>query len=257
MASGLILEILAFVARIQLHFRQKKFLQHQCRPAFFSAAIYLCLARVIAVYGGHISRLKPRTYTITFMMCDAIALVLQASGGALVGGDSSSSFEKGLSILRAGLAFHVAGMVIFVALASDYAWSAYRRREHWTPKFSCLQESRKFHYFLIGLIVATLCIFIRTCYRLAELSMGLDSDLANDENAFMVLEGGMVAAAVIAITILHPGVAFERFWPEADFQLANVFRGNAHSKKDGRGGRGSGLAESPSRREHHRLPSSL
>ncbi len=32
-------------------------------PAFFSAAIYLCLGRVVSVYGAENSRLKPGMYT--------------------------------------------------------------------------------------------------------------------------------------------------------------------------------------------------
>lgn len=73
----------------------------------------------------------------------------------------------------------------------------------------------------LALSISTLCIFIRTCYRLAELSMGLDSDLANDEVAFLVLEGATVAIAVIALSIFHPGVAFQGLWGKADFQLVS------------------------------------
>lgn len=51
--------------------------------------------------------------------------------------------------------------------------------------------------------------------------MGLDSDLANDEVAFLVLEGAMVAVAVISLSISHPGVAFQGLWGKADFQLVN------------------------------------
>ena len=69
--------------------------------------------------------------------------------------------------------------------------------------------------------VSTLCIFIRTCYRLAELSMGLDSNLANDEVAFLVPEGVMVAIAVISLSISHPGVAFQGLWDTTDFRLVD------------------------------------
>lgn len=51
--------------------------------------------------------------------------------------------------------------------------------------------------------------------------MGLDSDLANDEIAFLVLEGAMVAIAVIALSVSHPGVAFKGLWSKANFQLVN------------------------------------
>ncbi len=50
-------------------------------PAFFSAAIYLCLARIIVIYGEGLSSVRPRIYTNTFMTSDFIALVLQATGG--------------------------------------------------------------------------------------------------------------------------------------------------------------------------------
>ena len=52
-------------------------------PAFLAAAIYLCLARIVKVYGTHFSRIQPRTYTITFVSCDLVSLILQAAGGAI------------------------------------------------------------------------------------------------------------------------------------------------------------------------------
>ena len=38
----------------------------------------------------------------------------------------------------------------------------------------------------IGLAVATLCTFARSCFRIAELSQGFSGPLANDEITFMV-----------------------------------------------------------------------
>lgn len=35
---------------------------------FFTAAIYLCLARVVVVFGEKLSFLRPRTYTILFII---------------------------------------------------------------------------------------------------------------------------------------------------------------------------------------------
>ena len=37
-------------------------------PVFITASIYLCLARIIVVYGEHLSRFRPRFYTITFII---------------------------------------------------------------------------------------------------------------------------------------------------------------------------------------------
>lgn len=127
-------------------------------PAFFSAALYLSLARIIPVFGASNSRLQPRTYTVTFVMCDFAALVLQAAGGGLVAGSDpldQDTFDTGLSVLRAGLAFHVAGMLAFVLLASDYARSVWRNR-HSTAKdvdsdYLGLRETRGFRFFIFGM----------------------------------------------------------------------------------------------------------
>lgn len=190
------------------------------------------------------------------MFCDFVALVLQGAGGGLVAGSDpldQATFDTGLSILRAGLAFHVAGMLAFVLLASSFAGSVWKHRTTTAKEvdndFLGLRKTRRFRGFVLSmaltfstnrfpnflheifsltyfnqlaLSISTLCIFIRTCYRLAELSMGLDSDLANDEVAFLVLEGAMVAIAVIALSIFHPGVAFQGLWGKADFQLVSM-----------------------------------
>src|SRR6266516_2387068 len=41
-------------------------------PALFSAAIYLCLARIIAVYGNNLSWLSPKFITCLFIACDLV-----------------------------------------------------------------------------------------------------------------------------------------------------------------------------------------
>jgi len=40
----------------------------------------------------------------------------------------------------------------------------------------------------------------------AELNGGYDSDLANNEIAFMILEGAMVSITCLFLTIMHPGI---------------------------------------------------
>jgi hypothetical protein len=41
-------------------------------PAFLTAAIYLCLGRIVVAYGQNISRMAPRLYTIIFVTCDFV-----------------------------------------------------------------------------------------------------------------------------------------------------------------------------------------
>ena len=119
-------------------------------PAFFSAAVYLCLARILSVFGQHLSHFKPRTYTITFMVSDFIALVLQASGGAILGGDDTTKADLGLAVIKAGLGAHLAAMCIFILLATEFAHRVYRSQDQWNTSFNDLQQSQNFRFFLIS-----------------------------------------------------------------------------------------------------------
>ncbi|KAF7563969.1 hypothetical protein G7046_g142 [Stylonectria norvegica] len=217
MLSGHVLEILGYTARVRMHFGNDEFLMYivtlTIGPAFFSASIYLCLARIIAVYGETLSYFRPRTYTITFMVSDFIALILQASGGAMLSGDNPTNMKAGLAIIKTGLAAHLAAIAIFAALSAQFGYHTYRNQEEWNSRFGDLQSSRKFRRFLICLGAATLCILIRTIFRVAELSQGFDSKLANDEVSFMILEGAMIVIASICLALGHPGVAFQGLRP--------------------------------------------
>ncbi|KAH7122828.1 RTA1 like protein-domain-containing protein [Dendryphion nanum] len=236
MVSGIVLEILGYISRIQMAYGGGRFIQYlvclTIGPAFFSAALYLCLARVIAVFGEDLSILKPRTYAITFMIADFIALVLQASGGAVAGGKDISKLDMGIKIVQAGLAAHLTAMVAFITLAAQFTWSAYTRRSRWGTRLMELQSAKIFKYFLIAMAIASVCIFIRTCYRVAELSGGFESDLAENETAFLILEGAVLAIGVLALTIFHPGLAFKGRWAEANFELRKTKKGQQGSPVD-------------------------
>ena len=87
---GLVIEIVGYIGRIMMHnniFDNNSFIMYlvclTIAPAFLGAGIYLCLSRIVTVYGAGLSRFKPRTYTIVFCSCDFFSLVLQAIGGGI------------------------------------------------------------------------------------------------------------------------------------------------------------------------------
>lgn len=57
--------------------------------------------------------------------------------------------------------------------------------------------------------VSTLFVFIRCCYRVAELQAGFGGAVANNEAVFEVLEGPMIMVAVIALSVFHPASVSE------------------------------------------------
>lgn len=117
-------------------------------PCFFTASIYLCLTRIIHVYGEDLARFAPRTYTIFFISCDVFSLILQAAGGALTDTATNNSLSQtGIDIMIAGLAFQVVSLSVFIALCSDFAWSV---RQHQSLQRSRLLwcSERRFKAFL-------------------------------------------------------------------------------------------------------------
>lgn len=119
-------------------------------PAFLTASIYLCLARIVVVFGQDLSRVKPRTYTMVFMTCDFISLLLQAAGGAIASAaDTKSTSDLGVNIMIAGLTFQVVSLLLFMGLCADFAWKVSRASEMMkNPRFAGLRESFKFKAFL-------------------------------------------------------------------------------------------------------------
>jgi hypothetical protein len=254
---GMMTEVIGYVARLMMHnnpFSRTDFLMYlvtlTIAPAFPGAAVYLCLARIIVVYGEERSRFRPRTYTIMFCSCDFLALLLQAAGGAIASTAQTTS-TAGINIMLAGLSCQVASLVLFAACCGEFAFrincsshtpgnpyadpmervsrpNAPSSIRSGTPLQTTLPKNPLFQAFFVGLCVATLTIFIRSCFRVAELSGGFYGPLANNEVSFMVLEGAMVATACLCLTILHPGVCFKGEWRAANFKLGK--RTNAEGK---------------------------
>jgi hypothetical protein len=186
-----------------------------------SAAIYLCLARIVIVYGDHLSRLRPRTYTLVFCTCDIISLLLQAAGGGIAAStDSVSLSNVGKNIMLAGLVFQVFSLILFTVLSVDFALRVYKGKGTWKTQHLDLVHSSLFKAFLVGLAIATVTILSRCVYRCVELSGGFHGTLfTSDEVVFMVMEGAMIIIACLCLTFFHPAVSFQGVWDQANFRF--------------------------------------
>ncbi|KAF4622654.1 hypothetical protein G7Y89_g14372 [Cudoniella acicularis] len=189
-------------------------------PALLTAAIYLCLGRIVVVYGENLSRFRPRTYTFIFCGFDLFSLVLQALGGGIASGAKTYSQQQlGIHIMLAGLSFQVISLAIFAVLCGEFAYRVWSNPNSWSRSHAHLYNSKLFKSFLIGLVVATVTIFVRSVFRVAELSGGFDGPLANDQVSFMILEGAMIVIATSALTFLNPGLCFQGGWEAANFKF--------------------------------------
>lgn len=87
-------------------------------PALLCTGIYLCLTRIVTIYGTSLSRFKPRTYTIVFCGCDLFSLVLWGIAATAV---SLSGENSGKNIMVIGLVFRVFSLVLFALCCSGFA----------------------------------------------------------------------------------------------------------------------------------------
>jgi len=223
MICGSILEVLGYIGRVMAHnnpFSENGFLlQIICltiAPAFYAAGLYFCLSRIVITFGAENSRLAPKLYPRIFIPCDFFSLVLQAMGGGMASAATHQGKNPatGNHIMIAGLAMQVFTLAIFIGLSADFALKTWRRVESLgkegalDPTHAKLRASKRFQGFLAALTFATLCIFTRSVYRVAELSEGWTGHLISTQRYFIGLEGAIVAAGVLSLNAFHPGFCF-------------------------------------------------
>lgn len=160
MFFGCALETIGYVGRIMARsnpFAFNPFLIYliclTIGPAFMTAAIYLCLARIVVVYGEGSSRFKPMTYSLTFMFSDFVALVLQGAGGgiaATASGDNQDQAQMGIDIMIAGLVWQVVSLLLFSCACADFAWRVRHGKGRPNPSFLDLRSSARWTGFLYG-----------------------------------------------------------------------------------------------------------
>ena len=133
---------------------------------------------------------------------------------ASVASHTNKSPDTGDHIMVAGLAFQVFTLFLFIILCCDFVVKTMRRHKELgsaalDPTHAKLRASWSFQGFLCALALATLCIFIRSIYRVAELGEGWEGALIKNQKLFIGLEGVMVIIAVLVLNAFHPGYCFK------------------------------------------------
>ncbi|KAB5528985.1 putative sphingoid long-chain base transporter RSB1 [Coniochaeta sp. 2T2.1] len=224
MLLGVLCEIIGYAGRIASYKNQWQengfLIQIICLtigPAFLAAGVYLCLRRIVYAFGPENSRIPPEYYTRIFIPCDVISLVLQAAGGGLasVASHNNEPVETGDNIMIAGLSFQVLTLLVFIICCTDFALRSHSRyRRLGAAAFDQdvaaqkLRGSWLFKGFLAALAIATIGIFWRSVYRVAELSRGWDGPLMFKQNLFIGFEGIMVVVACLVLNVFHPSLCF-------------------------------------------------
>ena len=159
MIGGIALELIGYIGRIMLKndiLNNNDFIIYlvglTIGPAFFSAAIYLCLSRIITIFGSELSWLAPKTITIIFVSFDFLSLVLQAAGGAMASiSNTQSGTQTGINIMIAGLSTQVASTTAFIFVCLAIIWAVRKHPERVNQSTSQYRKRLYFRLFLSGM----------------------------------------------------------------------------------------------------------
>lgn len=217
---GTLMEIIGYVMRIlsskkdpySVPFFVVQYFFIVVAPVTFSAAIYVILSKMIQRVGKEYSPVPPKLILWTFITCDIIATIVQILGAGLVGSAYSNQKNPNTfnNILLAGLAFQVFDFLIFIILFSWFLSKA------WKVMSSSMRQ------FAVATMFATLAVYLRTCFRLAETAQaiipaalcasyvltavqGLKKALSSHEVYFGCLEFAPIVMAVYLFLYYHPG----------------------------------------------------
>lgn len=165
-------------------------------PVFLAAGIYAILSALINRLGRRYALLPPRVILWFFIASDTIATVTQIAGAALIGVKQKKREDPTVAnnILLGGLAYQVFSIGMFIILTVVFLVRARRR----------VRESGLV-WFVTAFCAATVLIYLRTVFRLAETAEGLGGDLSTKEVYFGTLEFLPVVLAVPLLAVWHPG----------------------------------------------------
>lgn len=205
---------------------------------------------------------QPKILIAAMIVSDVVTTIIQVVGAALIGVAESARFGNGSAsitssqandILLAGLAMQTASFLAFLILLGLCIWRSHRTftAAHLPKQFSLL------------LFLASLLVFLRTTFRLAETAQGVFGFASTHEALFGTLEYLPVILAVgiyAAIPLEHQlpiNVDDDRYESSTDGRSLSMrqttkeartidLRGgdaDADGDGDGRGGRGVGDEE--------------
>ncbi|KAH8882534.1 RTA1 like protein family [Thozetella sp. PMI_491] len=212
---GTIAEIIGYTGRILSWMNQwdeHGFMMQICcltiGPAFMNAGIYFCLRGVVYSLGPSNSRLEPRLYPLIFIPCDIVSIVLQAVGGAMaaIAAHKHADITPGDNVMISGLSFQSFTLLLVLILSIDFSVRAYRHPSSLVQDQEAVRARTSWQArgFLCALSLSAISIFIRSVFRVAELSRGWTGQIMREQNLFVGFEGVLVVIAVWVLNIFHP-----------------------------------------------------
>ncbi|KAG8892055.1 hypothetical protein FRC00_012728, partial [Tulasnella sp. 408] len=158
-------------------------------------------------------------FSITFITCDLVALVVQAVGGASAsisfktGGDP----EKGAKIMVGGIIFQIFAITLYVITAAEFfiryhfdkpvasRIQAAEDTEKQPAKAPRSPVSRNIQSMSFALILATVLLYVRSVYRTIELLNGWTGPIIHNQALFNYMDALPIVLALVTLNLLNPG----------------------------------------------------
>ena len=139
----------------------------------------------------------------------------------------------------AGLVFQVVILLVFMTCSADFALNVWRRQRKYGADraFDQSEAARRvrgsflFKTFLGALALSTVCIFVRSIFRVAELSGGWDGPLMARQDLFIGFEGVLIVVACFILNVFHPSVCFKELM-DGDVAVDQGYNRTAKSAED-------------------------
>lgn len=145
---------------------------------------------MVRAVGPEYSPIPASIYPWLFIICDFISLMLQAAGGGIAAGsDDDDVTDLGGNIMLAGIVFQVITLTFLYTLLFLIVMRMRRARATIKPEVMALLRSRDFRIFGGSIFLASLGIYIRCVYRIAELANGWANSVMRNEVDYIILEG--------------------------------------------------------------------
>ncbi|KAN0109791.1 RTA1-like protein [Russula decolorans] len=184
-------------------------------PTPLVAANFILLGRIIRRLGPQYSRLTPRRYTIIFVSCDIISLLVQAMGGGIASGSttngSQTQADLGSHIALGGTIFQLISIIVYCVLAAEFLFrytrdQPVRRSAPMPGEVLRGTTDKRLHRVLQAMITMTIFIVIRTIYRVIEFVSGWNGKVISTQWVFNVFDGTMIVLAMYTLNLFHPGI---------------------------------------------------
>ncbi|KAI0282477.1 RTA-like protein [Russula aff. rugulosa BPL654] len=186
-------------------------------PTPLVAANFILLGRIVRRLGPQYSRLTPRRYTIIFVSCDIIALLVQAMGAGIASGSIRLDHYRKLIYMcgtylhryRGGLTLYASSFhhrVLYIAAEFLVRYTHDQPVRRLAPVQGEVLRGRtdkRLHCMLQAMI--TMTIFI-DYLRVVEFADGWNGKVISTQWVFNVFDGIMIVLAMYTLNIFHPGI---------------------------------------------------